>query len=142
MFRVYHAGGRRHGVITPELDLFAAPIFEQVCQQYFWREGLAGHLPFIPEQVGSWWQANNEIDLVLLDAEHATLVECKWAGRPVGIDILQGLEKRVPAVLPETGKRAVSFAICARSGFTKQLEALAAEREDLRLYDWPGMLAG
>jgi len=130
------------GSITPELDHFAAPIFEQVCQQYFWREGLAGRLAFVPEQVGSWWQANQEIDLVLLGAENAALVECKWASRPVGIDILQDLEARAPAILPEIGERRISFDICARSGFTKQLDTLAAERDDIRLMDWPEMVAG
>ena len=52
--------------IGPELDHFASIVFEQVCQQYFWRMGLEGKLPFAPRQIGGWWQANREVDLVLL----------------------------------------------------------------------------
>ena len=129
-------------VVLPELDHFSAPIFEQVCQQYFWRQGLAGHLPFVPEQVGNWRQANQEIDLVILNSENATLVECKWTSRPIGVDILQELEAKVPAIAPEIGKRRITFALCSRSGFTPQLEALAGERRNVQLFDWPAMASG
>jgi AAA+ ATPase superfamily predicted ATPase len=128
--------------IAPEMDHFAAPIFEQVCQQFFWRQGLAGRLPFIPQKIGSWWQANQEIDLVLLDAGNAMLVECKWTSRMVGIDIFQELEGKTPAVLTEVVGKKIAYALCSRSGFTKQLVQLTAEREDIHLFDWPGMLAG
>ena len=126
--------------IAPEMDHFSAPIFEQVCQQYFWRQGLAGRLPFVPEKVGSWWQANHEIDLVLLGAGNAMLVECKWASRPVGIDVLEELEGKASAVMHEIGGRKITYALCSRSGFTKQLDELSGERGDLQLYDWPAML--
>ena len=127
--------------IAPELDHFSAPIFEQVCQQYFWRQGLAGRLPFIPEKAGSWWHANQEIDLVLLGEGNAMLVECKWASRPVGADIFQELEGKAGAVLQETDQKMTTYALCSRSGFTKQLQALAGVRGDIHLYDWPVMLS-
>ncbi len=128
--------------IVPELDHFSASIFEQVCQQYFWREGLAGRLPFVPEKVGSWWQANQEIDLVLLGAGNVMLVECKWASRPVGIDVLRELEEKASAVMHEVIGKKITYALCSRSGFTKQLDELAGERGDLQLYNWPSMVAG
>jgi hypothetical protein len=127
--------------IAPELDHFSAPIFEQVCQQYFWRQGLAGRLNFVPEKIGSWWQANQEVDLVLLGSGNAMLVECKWASRSVGIDIFQELEGKTAAILHETGKQKITYTICSRSGFTKQLEALAGERKDIQLLNWTEMLS-
>lgn len=128
--------------IAPNLDHFSAPVFEQACQQYFWRQGLAGRLRFIPEQIGSWWQGNQEIDLVIKGAGNSVLVECKWASRPVGIDILQDLKNKQAAILHELKGGQISFAICSRSGFTKQLGELAKERDDVLLYDWPSMLSG
>jgi AAA+ ATPase superfamily predicted ATPase len=126
--------------IHPEMDHFAAGIFEQVCQQYFWRMGLKGELPFMPKQIGGWWQANQEVDLVLLGEKQMMLVECKWSSRPVGIDILETLEARTSAVLAESGEKGVFYAICSRSGFT---EGLAAEhvrsRNNVYLYDWENM---
>ena len=126
--------------ILPELDHFAAPVFEQACLQYFWRQGLAGHLSFLPNQVGGWWQANEEVDLVLLGSNDAMLVECKWTSRPVGTDILQDLEKKTGAVIRETGHRKMTYALCARSGFTEQLFRLATERKDIQLFNWAEML--
>jgi len=127
--------------IAPELDHFSAPIFEKVCQQYFWRQGLADRLNFVPEKIGSWWQANQEVDLVLLGSGNTMLVECKWASRSVGIDIFQELEGKTAAILHETGKQKITYTICSRSGFTKQLEALAGERKDIQLLNWTGMLS-
>ncbi len=82
-----------NSAIGPELDHFASIVFEQVCQQYFWRMGLEGKLPFAPRQIGGWWQANREVDLVLLGETQALLAECKWSSRPVGIDISKFLQK-------------------------------------------------
>ncbi len=128
--------------IAPELDHFSAPIFEQVCQQYFWRQGLAGRLNLVPEQVGSWWQAGQEIDLVLLGSGKAMLIECKWASRPVGVNVFQELEDKASLLSNEFGGRRVTFAICSRSGFTQQLNELSGQRGDLQLYHWPDMLNG
>lgn len=125
--------------IRPEMDHFAAGIFEQVCQQYFWRVGLNGELPFMPKQIGGWWQANQEIDLVLLGDKQIILVECKWSSRPVGTDILETLESRSSAVLTEAGEKKVLYAICSRSGFTEGLAELTKNRKDVYLYDWENM---
>jgi hypothetical protein len=125
--------------IRPEMDHFAAAIFEQVCQQYFWRTGLKGELPFMPKQIGGWWQANQEVDLVLLGEKQMTLVECKWSSRPVGRDILETLESRASAVLAEAGEGEVLYGICSRSGFTEGLVEEAESRNDVYLYDWKNM---
>jgi hypothetical protein len=125
--------------ICPEMDHFAAGIFEQVCQQYFWRAGLNGELPFMPKQIGGWWQANQEVDLVLLGDKQIMLVECKCSSRPVGTDILETLESRSSAVLAEAGEKNVLYAICSRSGFTEQLAGHAQSRDDLFLFNWENM---
>jgi AAA+ ATPase superfamily predicted ATPase len=129
-----------NNVIRPEMDFFASIVFEQVCQQYFWRIGLGGKLHFAPRQIGGWWQANQEVDLVLLGDDELMLVECKWSSRPVGIDILQDLEAKTGNILRETGALKVWFALCSRSGFTQQLVRLSEEREDVFLLEWGDMI--
>lgn len=69
------------------------------------------------------------------------LVECKWASRSVGVDVFQELESKAPAISHELGNGRVIYALCSRSGYTKQLEALSVERKDIHLYNWPAMLA-
>lgn len=122
--------------ILPELDHFSAPIFEQVCQQYFWRIGLEGKLPFAPIQIGGWWKANQEVDIVALGENELMLVECKWSSRPVGVDILQNLEEKTTDVLRETKAKSIYYALCSRSGFTAQLVELLKQRKDIKLYNW------
>ncbi|MFZ5909255.1 MAG: ATP-binding protein [Chloroflexota bacterium] len=128
--------------ILPELDHFSALAFEQVCAQYFWRQALNAGLPFQPRQVGRWWQANQEVDLVLLGEKQVLLAECKWSNRPVGEDILVSLEGKSKLVLREAGLKQASFALCSRSGFTDQVRALAKERNDIYLYEWESMIRG
>ena len=125
--------------IRPEMDHFAAPIFEQACQQYFWRAGLEGRLPFTPNQIGGWWQANQEVDIVILVETQLMLVECKWSNRAVGLDILENLEAKTKAIQKEAGKQRVLYGLCSRSGFTDQLTANIQSRDDVYLYDWEDM---
>ena len=126
--------------IRPEIDHFSAIVFEQACRQYFWRTGLNGQLPFMPRQIGGWWQANQEVDLVLLGEDRMMLVECKWSSRPVGTDILGELEAKAPDVIREAGIQKVDFALCSRSGFTEQLTELSKERKDVFLFSWNQMI--
>lgn len=126
--------------ILPELDRFTSVIFEQVCQQYFWRLGLRGQLPFTPRSIGSWWRPNEEIDLVALGDKEMMLVECKWSKKSVGTDILKDLEDRSRHVLQESGLQKGIFALCSRSGFTDQLRKLSAKRGDVYLYNWDEMV--
>ncbi|MEI8132366.1 MAG: ATP-binding protein, partial [Leptolinea sp.] len=107
--------------VIPEIDHFSSLTFEEVCQQFFWQAGLSGKIPFIPTNIGNWWNANEEIDLVVLGEKDAILVECKWTSKPVGIEILAELERKAQLVKPDLGDRHIQFALCSRSGFTDQL---------------------
>ncbi|GAB4536070.1 MAG: ATP-binding protein [Anaerolineae bacterium] len=124
-------------LVTPQLDAFTGLIFEEICQQFLWRLGLAGGLPFLPLRVGSWWRANEEIDLMAIGQDSALLVECKWTNRPVGIDILRDLERKARLAGAELDTQRLLFGLCARSGFTPQVEEEAARRNDLLLFDLP-----
>ncbi len=132
----------RDMVVAPQLDTFTGPVFEEICRQFLWSAGLAGQLPFLPLRVGGWWQANAEIDVVALGQEAALLVECKWTRRPVGVDVLQNLERNVNLIRRELGERRIYLGLCARSGFTPQLSAEAAQRTDLLLFDLPVIVEG
>ena len=127
--------------VIPQLDGFTGPVFEDICQQFFWRAGLSGGLPFMPQRVGKWWSANEEIDLVALGETEAILAECKWTSRPVGVDILADLERKARLAARDLEGRAVRYALCARTGFTAKLRQAVAGREDVLLFDVP-MLVG
>lgn len=126
--------------VLPFLDLFAGPVFEEICRQSFWRAGQGGRLPFSPNQVGGWWRANQEIDLVAMDDHTALLAECKWSTRPVGTDILEDLERKAQQALPELSGRQIYYGLCSRAGFTEHLHQAAAARSDLLLLEIADLL--
>jgi AAA+ ATPase superfamily predicted ATPase len=120
--------------ILPEIDHFSSPVFEEICQQFLWKVGLLGGLPFVPVRVGKWWNAREEIDLIVLGEERAMLVECKWTGKPVGIDVLLELERKAKSVQPELERRYIHFGLCSRSGFTHDLLEHVSGRGDVMLF--------
>jgi len=126
--------------VMPQLDLFTGLVFEEVCGQFLWSAGLSGHLPFAPLNIGSWWKANEEIDLVVMGETDAMMVECKWSSKPVGNDVLENLEHKASLILPELGNRQISIALCSRSGYTRQLIEVARERKDVLLFDLPSIV--
>lgn len=121
--------------VLPELDHFSSLAFEEICAQTLWQKGLAGELPFVPERIGRWWSANEEIDLIAMNADQAMLVECKWSNQPMGTNILADLERKATLVQKEIGNREVRYAFCARSGFTPQLRESIKNRENVSLFD-------
>ncbi len=127
--------------VMPEIDHFSSLTFEEVCQQFFWQAGISEKLPFVPINVGNWWNASEEVDLVVLGENDAILVECKWTSKPVGIDILADLERKAQLVKPELGDRQIRFALCSRSGFTPQLMKDVELRSDVMLLDLPDIVA-
>lgn len=121
--------------VLPEIDHYTSLAFEETCQQYFWHAGLSKKLGFTPVYIGRWWQANEEIDLVILGAKDAILVECKWSRQAVGTNILADLERKTAIIQPELGGRKIQYALCSRSGFTKQLVEDIDKRIDVQLLE-------
>jgi AAA+ ATPase superfamily predicted ATPase len=120
--------------VIPSFNQFLGYGFEEASREYLARLARAGALPFLPERIGGWWDQNEEIDLVAIsDSEGAILLgECKWSVHPVGLNILVEL-KRKARVLERLGKwPAVSYALFSRSGFTPDLQIVAAS-EGVRL---------
>ena len=126
--------------VLPQMDLFTGPAFEEICQQFLWWLGLSGRLPFSPHNIGNWWNAHEEIDLVVLGEHAAMLVECKWGSRPVGSDILANLERKARVIQPELENRQARFALCSRCGFTPQLINEVSQRQDVLLFDLAAIL--
>jgi hypothetical protein len=92
-------------------------------------------LPFVPLRVGGWWRANQEIDAVAVGPDAVLLAECQWSRRPIGLDILRALERKVLAAGHELEARRRFLSLFSRSGFTPQVKEDAAQRDDLFLFD-------
>jgi AAA+ ATPase superfamily predicted ATPase len=123
--------------VLPQLDQFAAHVFEEICRRHVWRM----ELPFTPERVGAWWSPRGEIDVVAIgDEARAVLVgECKWSIHPVGGNVLEDLRRAAGYLQREGDWEKIYFALFARSGFTPAMRELAA-REGVILVEPEGLI--
>jgi AAA+ ATPase superfamily predicted ATPase len=120
--------------VRPTFDQFVSYAFEDAAREHVACLARVGKLPFLPERIGAWWDQSEEIDVVAVsDAEDAALVgECKWSARPIGVSVLVDL-KRKAQIMNASGRwRQVTYLIFAKTGFTAELETVAAS-EGVRL---------
>jgi AAA+ ATPase superfamily predicted ATPase len=122
--------------IEPRLPEFVGPVFEQIWQQLWWAKAKSGELPFMPHKIGSWWEPQQEIDLVAIDeAEQSLLLgECKWRNRPVGTNVLADLQRKGAVLQAQVKAKTVYYALCAKAGYTAELTQLAREEPGLYLF--------
>jgi AAA+ ATPase superfamily predicted ATPase len=120
--------------IDQQLEAFVGgTAFEGLCRQWVRRRGREGHLPFVPERVGSYWDRQTQVDVVGLNWSQKTalLGEARWTSRPLGSQVLEALRAKAPAVLPAPDWH-VHYVLFSRGGFTAPLAA-QAEREGVWL---------
>lgn len=114
--------------VRPGFDQFMGYAFEDASQEYLARLAQGGQLSFLPERIGRWWLADEEIDVVAINhTDRALLVgECKWTSRPVGVNILADLQRKTQRLMGDGEWSQVAYALFARSGFTPALQEVAA----------------
>lgn len=93
--------------------------------------------PFNFSKLGRYWDSNTEIDIAALDPEGNNLIlgECKYCQEPVGVSVLRDLEEKAKTVSWKRDQRKTWFVLFGCNGFTVELREIAAEREDLLLFD-------
>ena len=99
---------------------------EGLSQRWVNLRGRRGYLPFVPEQVGGYWDRQTQVDVVGLNWSQQTVLlgEARWTSRPLGVQALDELRAKASAVLPAPDWH-VHYALFSCSGFTEQLTAQA-----------------
>jgi len=111
--------------IEPWLDQHLARSFEEVCLQRLRALDHQDKLVVRYDRIGGWWRGGEEVDLIAVADEGSLLLgECKWSHKSIGLDVLAGLEAKVPKVVKDIKKEPerVQLALFARSGFTAALK--------------------
>ena len=125
--------------VVPELNSFMGLGFERIVTDLFDRDNAAGKLPELYQNRARWWgndpktRQSEEIDLVAGGAKTTLFIEAKWAGQPIGSDVLKTLENRSQLVKHHGTPR---YAIYAKSGFTPELTRHAKARTDVDLHSF------
>lgn len=111
------------------IDFIGTHTWEELCREWTLRASAANVLPFMPDDVGSAWNADAQIDVVGINTMEKTLIlgECKWTLSPVDRDVLSSLvEEKTDRIIPEQGNWRVYYLGFSRSGWTS--EALAYQK--------------
>jgi len=121
--------------VHPTFEQFVSYAFEQAARAYVIRLARRGQLSFLPERIGGWWDQNTEIDVFAIsDSDRALLVgECKWSVNPVGIDILQDLQRKTQTLQALRLCESVAYFLFSKSGFTPALQQQASIEENIHL---------
>lgn len=110
-------------------------VYEDICREQMWELNVSGIWPFHFSKIGRWWDAKSEIDIAAIDPEGNNLIlgECKYWKEPAGPNILLELELKAQRVAWKKDERRVWYILFSAAGFTSELQAIAASREDLLL---------
>ena len=103
------------------IDFIGTYTWEEICREWTLRAGAKGEIPYLPDTVGSAWNAKAQIDVAGYNSMDKTLIlgECKWTRSPNNRKILAELiEKKVEEIIPKQGKWKVFFTGFSRSGWT------------------------
>ena len=121
-------------MIEDNLRAFVALMFEEVCREWVIEKAQQNQLPFVPDNVGSHWSKQVQVDVVAINWRQRQLLlgECKWGDRPlprsVVMELVSGKTPKLLAELPDNGKGwQVQYAFFARRAFTEPAQQLAIE---------------
>lgn len=112
------------------IDFIGTHTWEELCREWVLRAGALGHLPFMPDQVGSAWNREAQIDVVGLNRMEKTMIlgECKWTLVEVERKVMAELvEEKASKIIPEQGQWRVYFLGFSRSGWTTGARAYQYE---------------
>jgi len=100
-----------------------AEVFEDICREHMFLLNREGAVRFT--KIGRWWHKDIEIDWIAIDERSSVVnfVECKWADRPVGRDVLKNLIKKSEYFPWRKDTRKERYIIYSKSGFSWQSES-------------------
>jgi len=123
--------------VESELKTYLGKTFESICKEYLIRMNKNLALPFVIEQIGTWWGGNpktkqqEEIDIVGLSELKGLYCECKYRNDLVGVEVLEKLKERSD-LLPRDERY---YFIFSKSGFTEALQNISKKDDKIKLVD-------
>ncbi|MEA1883951.1 MAG: ATP-binding protein [Thermotogota bacterium] len=127
-----------HRLISPCLSAFFGLSYEEVCREYLIRENTLMRLPFVFNEIGSWWGNNpikkqeEEIDILAVNEKQCIVGECKWRNKKTGTDVFKRLVEKSQLLPYEK----TYYYLFSKSGFEEKLIKEASDNEGLTLVEF------
>jgi len=124
-------------LVAPELADYVSPLFERLCQR-----ALPDLVDRQVRDVGQWWFREHELDVLGLTEEGLVAGECTFTAQPVSEGVLVDLERTASNVRwsAEPADGDTLYVLFSRSGYTDDLERVAAARDDVELFGLSDLL--
>lgn len=109
------------------VDFIGTHTWEELCREWLLRAAGKNMLPFLPDQIGSIWNREIQIDVAGVNFMDKTLIlgECKWDRHVKDDNVLKKLVEKTEKVLPREGQWKVFYLGFARSGWTENAIAFS-----------------
>ncbi|MEM7535969.1 MAG: ATP-binding protein [Chloroflexota bacterium] len=122
-------------LIRPTWAQFVGVVWEDIARQHLPLLSKEREIPFWPEEVGSWWSAKAQIDLVGVNYADrlAVLGEARWREEKVGVRYFNELEKKADHWLNNQSGWKLFYVFYSKRGFTDDLVSLAAQQGSILL---------
>jgi AAA+ ATPase superfamily predicted ATPase len=102
------------------IDFIGTHTWEELCREWVLRASAQNMLPFLPDQVGSAWNRQAQVDVVGINWMQKTIIlgECKWTLTPMECPVLTALVEKANQIIPSEGNWRVFFLGFSRSGWS------------------------
>ena len=109
------------------VDFIGTHTWEELCREWLLRASAENRLPFLPDQVGSAWTKDAQLDVVGINSMEKTIIlgECKWGRHPIGSEVVEELVEKTGEFVPKEGKWTVYYFGFARTGWTEAARRVA-----------------
>ncbi len=111
------------------LDFIGTYTWEEICREWVLRAGAAGDLPYLADQVGSYWDKTTQVDVVGINRMEKTLIlgECKWSPKQMDVDVVKTLVGKTDKVVPVQGSWRILYVGMARGGWSTSAQLYASD---------------
>jgi AAA+ ATPase superfamily predicted ATPase len=118
------------------VDFIGTHTWEELCREWLLRATGQKILPFLPDQVGSIWNREAQIDVAGVNFMEKTLIlgECKWDRHPMDLDVLRKLIEKTDKALPAEGRWKVFYVGFARKGWKEDAIQFARGLQTSNIY--------
>lgn len=130
-------GGLVEQVLRPTWEQFVAITWEDLARDSVHTLANQRTPGFWPEAVGSWWHAQDQIDVVAVSYQQriAWLGEARWRNQPMSLADLETLQQKGRRWQGNESSWRIYYALFSRSGFTQPLLDRANADPEILLFD-------